>query len=235
MKESFITKRFKYSYSGAWVYIILVNIFVFLLTEYANISYKGLSLTQVLGMSPSLVNKGWVWQLFTYMFVHGSFAHLFFNMLGLVFFGRMLEYFLGTREFLLFYLLCGFLCGLLSYALYSIIYLVHGGAPEVFVLSDTVFWFGTLTSFFGASGCVYAILFMCAVLFPTQRVLFFWCIPMKLPYAVLITAGIAVVSQVFGFNLGVAHLVHLSGFFVSFLYAIVRLRVDPIKIWKENL
>ena len=233
MRDSFLNRRFKYTYSNACLYIIMINVLVFLATQYLNISFMGLSLTGWLGMIPSLVTKGWVWQLFKYIFVHGSFMHLFFNMFALLMFGRMLEYYLGTREFLLFYLLCGFLSGLIGYGYYMIqgqpTFVIEGG--RILYLVST----GTPVLVMGASGCIYAILFLSAVLFPTHRVLFFYVLPLKMPIAVMIYTAIEVFSQVFGINDGVAHFIHLSGIAVAWLYVAVRLRMNPIRIWRDAL
>ena len=215
MKDSFINKKFSYTYSNICVYIIMANVLVFIATQYLNIYFKGWPLKYWLGLVPSLVNKGCVWQFFTYMFVHGSYMHLFFNMFALLMFGRMLEYYLGTREFLLFYFVCGFLAGVISY----VFYLIQG--TQVFIV--------------GASGCIYALLFLCAVLFPTSRILLFFFIPMRMPIAVMFYIAIEVFSQVFGVNDGVAHLIHLSGIAVAWLYVMIRFRMNPIRIWKDNL
>ena len=233
MKDSFLNKKFKYTYSNACVYIILANVLVFFLTQYTNIGYMGLSLQGWLGMIPSLVSKGWIWQLFTYMFVHGSFTHLFFNMFALLMFGQALERYLGSREFLLFYFLCGFLGGVISYVFY-----VVQGVPEFFFEGGQIYYYvtqGAPVLVMGASGCIYALLFLCAVLFPNARLLFFFVIPMRMPFAVMIYIAIEVFSQVFGVNDGVAHLIHLSGIAVAWLYVMIRFRMNPIKIWKENL
>ena len=72
MKDSFLNKKFKYTYSNACVYLVLVNVLVFLAVHYTNISFKGIPLGFWLGLVPAFVNQGWVWQFVTYMFVHGS-------------------------------------------------------------------------------------------------------------------------------------------------------------------
>ena len=213
MKDSFLNKKFKYSYNNAYLYLILANVLVFILEERR---INGLSIATWLSLSPYYIARGWVWQFFTYMFVHAGFQHLFFNMLALLMFGRTLERYIGTKEFLLFYFLCGMLGGVVNY----LFYLVQG----------TVFVF-----VFGASGAIYALLFLCAVLFPTSRVLLFFFIPVKMPYAVLIFTVIEVISQVFGLASGVAHLIHLSCMAIAWVYVVVRFRVNPIRVWKENL
>ena len=233
MKDSFLNRRFKYTYSNACIYIILANVLVFFLTQFTSISFMGMSLQGWLGMVPSLVSKGWVWQLFTYMFVHGNFMHLFFNMFALFMFGMSLERYIGTREFLLYYFLCGFLGGVICYVFYLIqgspTFLIEGG--HIYYLVGT----GNPVLVMGASGSIYALLFLCAVLFPNARLLFFFFIPMKMPIAVMIYIAIEVFSQVFGVSDGVSHLIHLSSIAVGWLYVMIRLRMNPITIWKENL
>ena len=233
MKDNFLNKKFKYTYSNAVIYIIMANVLVFFATQYLNISYMGLSLRGWLGLIPSLVNKGFVWQLFTYMFVHENFMHLFFNMFALLMFGRALEYYLGTREFLLFYLLTGFLGGVISY----VIFLIQG-TPEFFFEGGQILYYvgtGTPVLLVGASGAIFALLFLCAVFFPNTRILFFWFIPMRMPFAVMIYIAIEVFSLVMGAQDGVAHLTHLAGLVVGWLYVLIRFRMNPIRIWRESL
>jgi len=79
------------------------------------------------------------------------------------------------------------------------------------------------------------LLFLAAVLFPRARVLFFFFIPMRMPIAVMVFIVIELFDQIAGLNGGVAHLVHLSSIAVAWLYCLVRFRVNPIQVWKENL
>ena len=216
MKDSFLNRKFRYTYSNASVYLVIVNVLVFLATNYMNISFRGLRLTYWLSLVPAFVNRGWVWQFVTYMFVHGSMMHLFFNMFALIMFGRTLERYLGTREFLLFYFLCGILGGVISY----LFYIIQGV---------------TGVAMMGASGSIYALLFLCAVLFPTSRLLLFFIIPVKMPYAVMIYIAIEIFSQVFGVANGVAHLIHLSCILIAWLYVWLRFRLNPIKVWRQTL
>ena len=216
MKDSFLNRKFRYTYSNASVYLVIINVLVFLATNYTNIAFKGVRLVYWLSLIPGCINMGWVWQFVTYMFVHGSMMHLFFNMFALIMFGRTLERYLGTREFLLFYFLCGILGGVISYLFYII-----QGITTVAVM--------------GASGSIYALLFLCAVLFPTSRLLLFFIFPVKMPYAVMIYIAIEIFSQVFGLANGVAHLIHLSCILIAWLYVWLRFRLNPIKVWKQAL
>lgn len=216
LKDGLLNKKFKYTYSNAAMYLVMVNVLVYMLVNYANIRIKGLPLIYWLGLIPGCVNMGWVWQFFTYMFVHSSFSHLLFNMLGLIMFGQLLERAVGTREFLLFYFVCGVLGGIISY----LFYMLQGMLAAVII---------------GASGSIYALLFLAAVLFPQARVFLFFFIPMKMPIAVMVFIAIELFYQIVGLNGGVAHLIHLSSIAVAWLYCLVRFRLNPIQVWKENL
>ena len=214
VRNNFLNKKFKYTYSNAVSYLILINIIVYMLINYTSIRINNLSLVWYLGLVPGCVNMGWVWQFITYMFVHTSFSHLLFNMLGLYMFGRILERELGTREFLLFYFVCGALGGVISY----VFYLLQGTYMVIIV---------------GASGSLYAMLLLTAVFFPNARILLFFFIPMRIPYAVMLYIAIELFDQVFGLNGGVAHLIHLSSIVVAWIYCLVRFRMNPIKIWRS--
>jgi len=216
LKNSFLNKKFKYTYSNASMYLVLINVLVYIAINYANIRINGLPLIYWMALIPGCVNMGWVWQFVTYMFVHSSFSHLLFNMLALIMFGQLVEREVGTREFLLFYFVCGILGGVISY----IFYILQGTLSAVIV---------------GASGSIYALLFLSAVLFPQARVLFFFILPMRMPIAVMIFIALEIFDQVMGLQGGVAHLIHLSSIAVAWLYCLVRFRLNPIKIWKESL
>ena len=153
------------------------------------------------------------WQFATYMFVHGSFSHLFFNMLGLLVFGLQVEKTIGSKEFLLFYFLTGIFSGLCSFGYYY-----FTGQFNVSLL--------------GASGAVYSILFAYAVLYPRSTFLVWGIIPIPAPILVLIYTIIELGSQIFT-NSNVAHYTHLFGFFTAWLYFVIRMGIHPIKIWKN--
>lgn len=217
MRYTILNKKFKYTYKNACSWILGINVVIYFLINYTGIAIKGLPLWVWLSLVPQLINVyGWIWQFVTYMFVHVDTLHLFFNMYALFMFGTMLERCLGTREFLLFYLLTGTLGGVLSYLI------------ELFTGNMSL-------AIMGASGAIYAMLFLTSVTFPTSRVLLFFFIPMKMPVAVLVFIALEVFSQVAGSDSGVAHLVHLSSMLVAWLYCVVRFQTSPIKVWKEAL
>ncbi|MCW4453258.1 rhomboid family intramembrane serine protease [Flavobacterium sp. MXW15] len=138
------------------------------------------------------------WQLLTYGFLHGSFGHLFFNMLALFMFGAPLEQTWGEKRFLIYYLVCvagAGVCQLLMAAM------VGGGAPVL-----------------GASGGVFGLLLAYGMLFPNQRVmLLFPPIPMKARTFVIVFGAIELLLGFTGWQPGVAHFAHLGGMLFGWL------------------
>lgn len=200
-----IRRPFRYTNGNVTLVLIGVNVLVFAL------GYLIRDLGFYLALIPAaVVRLGWVWQPFTYMFVHAGTRHLLFNMLGLFFFGSAVERELGSREFLLFYLLSGFVAGLLSFAAFAI-----GGG-----------WGASLV---GASGAVYAVLLAFAVLHPRAKIYIWGVLPV--PSAVLVAAYTAMElwSELFGRGGNVAHLTHLFGFGAAALYFPIRFGVNPIR------
>ena len=143
------------------------------------------------------------------MFVHANVSHLFNNMLSLLVFSIILERAIGTKEFLLYYLLCGTLAGIASYFAYLAL-----GANVVLL---------------GASGAVYAVMLLFAVMFPQARLFFFGILPIRAPLLVLIFFLIEFFSQ-FAYD-GVAHATHLFGMLFGYIYIRVRLRIKPLRAW----
>ena len=110
-----IRKPFRYSYNSTSLIIMGLNIAVFLLTtSFPKLKYL-LSLNVLY-----VTQANAYWQFFTYMFVHGDFSHILFNMLGIFFFGIAVERALGSKEFLLIYFISGFLCGVISFLVYLV-------------------------------------------------------------------------------------------------------------------
>ena len=209
--QNILHKKFSYSFNYVTLIIVAVNVAAFILTG----SGRNANFQYLFGLQPVLFTRAhYYWQLLTYMFMHGSWSHLLGNMIGLLFFGLYLERQLGSKEFLLFYLLCGILCGAASLAIY-----LAAGFDGVLLV--------------GASGAVYAVLLLFAVIFPRATVFIMGIVPAPAPLLVAIYAGIAVFEQVFGMNQGVAHMTHLSGFAAAWIYCLVRYGVNPIKVWKN--
>jgi membrane associated rhomboid family serine protease len=200
--NSLIRRPFRYSYRNATLWLISINVLVFAL-EYL----FPRTLPNLLAMTPSYVLSGAYWQPFTYMFAHENLTHILLNMLGLLFFGTAIEKEMGSREFLLYYLLTGLLAGLFSLAAYVAM--------------------GMNVSLLGASGAVFAVLLAFATLQPNAQIYIWGIIPMRAPIMVLGYTAIELLSQIFGSQAGVAHLTHLAGFAFGWLYFLARFGVNP--------
>lgn len=170
--------------------LLIINLVVFLLQQVA-----GRMMTYYFGLIPALFWKGFIWQPVTYMFMHGGFGHIFFNMFALWMFGRTLEEIWGSKKFLIYYMICGVGAGLLSAA-------ISPGSPIPTV---------------GASGAVYGLLMAFGLLFPNQMIFIYFLFPIKAKFFVI---GMIVVEFLLSFNPAspVAHIAHLGGMIFGFVY-----------------
>lgn len=139
-----------------------------------------------------------VWQVVTYMFFHGGFMHILWNMLTLWMFGVELERMWGTRRFLRFYFACGIGAAL------TVIFVAYtfGGDPNVATI--------------GSSGAIYGILMAYALLFPDRLILFGFLIPIKVKYFVMIMGAVVFMNSFVSFGSGVSQVAHLGGLVVAF-------------------
>ena len=170
------------------------------------------AMTLKLGLSPKDVFTGFaIWQPFTYMFLHDTsgFGHILFNMLALWMFGTELERTWGTRFFTKFYLVTGV-----------------GAAATTLLLalvSPAIYYSLTV----GASGAIYGLLMAWAMYFPHRTILFWGIFPIPARVFVFIMGAIAFLSSLGGPGSGVAHIAHLGGLVVGYLY-LKSLRVRPL-------
>lgn len=136
------------------------------------------------------------WQVLTYGFLHGSVAHLFFNMLALLMFGAPLEGTWGSRRFAIYYFTC----------------LAGAAVVQLVVASYALQSGGDAYPTIGASGGVFGLLLAYGMLFPNHRVmLLIPPIPMKAWVLVLVYGALELVLGVTGTQPGVAHFAHLGG------------------------
>ncbi|MGE0115523.1 MAG: rhomboid family intramembrane serine protease [Steroidobacteraceae bacterium] len=139
------------------------------------------------------------WQLVTYAFLHGGFAHLFFNMFALYMFGSEIEQVLGARRYLFYYFAS-----------------VIGAAITHLVVTRLMG--GVLLPTVGASGGVFGLLLAFGMFFPQRRILLLIPpIPMKAWLFVTLYGAIELAMGVFGTQQGVAHFAHLGGMLAGFL------------------
>ena len=136
------------------------------------------------------------WQLVSYGFLHGGFAHLAFNMLALVMFGAPLEYTWGNRRFATYYFTC----------------VIGAGLCQLAVGSWSVANGGAVVPTIGASGGVFGLLLAYGMLFPNQRVmLLFPPIPMRARTFAVVYAVVELMLGVTNTNSGVANIASRSG------------------------
>ena len=216
--------------------LLAINVLMFLALFVAG--EHGIDLNAILGLHLFMSEDFQPYQLVTYMFMHGSITHLFFNMFALYMFGRTLEYMWGPKRFLVYYLVAGvgaaFVQEAVCIARYSAmasnmspqdveLVLVYGldalhqgknfidpslGTLNLVLNSTTV----------GASGAIYAILLGFGMLFPNEQMFVFPIpFPIRAKYFVLGYAVIELYLGVSGTPDGVAHFAHLGGMLFGFL------------------
>ena len=177
-----------------------------------------------------------IWQPFTYMFMHGGFGHLFFNMYSLFIFGSVLERVWGTKKFLLFYFVTGIGAALVHAGVQWVQYsnalttfgltfneasaLAEGVASSIQAGADRIpVWSVALfTPTVGASGAIYGVLMGYAMLYPDSILtLLIPPVSLKAKWFVLIFAAIELALGIFGTRAGIAHFAHLGGLIFGFI------------------
>lgn len=196
-------------------HLLAINVLMFL----ALLAFQksGIDLNEYLGLHLFLASDFHPYQLVTYMFMHGGFTHIFFNMFALWMFGRVLEHVWGSKRFLIYYLVtgigAGFVQEIVQFLYYSIqlshYSTVNIGGGVIIPMAEYLNMWTTV----GASGAVYGILLAFAMTFPNER-LFVIPIPfpIKAKFFVLIFGAMELftgLSNHAGDN--VAHYAHLGG------------------------
>ncbi len=198
--------------------LLIINGIFFLATIAMDMAWH-LDLSQYLGLHYIGASDFRPYQFVTYMFMHGSFAHLFFNMFALWMFGNAIENAWGPKRFLVFYFVCGIGAGLTQELVqfiqlhdivqnYNYVKLNHHSIPvdEYLNMLTTV----------GASGAVYGILLAFGMMWPNSRIYLYFLIPIKTKWFVLIYGLLELFS---GFSSvdNVAHFAHVGGMLFGLL------------------
>jgi membrane associated rhomboid family serine protease len=205
---SFLRRPLRYRYYSATIILIVACVLVFLYGFVA----RGRGMLYLSLIPAYVLQAGAWWQVVTYLFVHGSWGHIFFNMLALFLFGIQLEQRMGSSEFLLYYFVSG----------------IGAGIATVFINSATG---QGMIPVVGASGAIYAVLLAFAAFFPDARIFIFGILPIRAPVAVAAYAGIEIIASFVSLQSGVAHLTHLAGLLVGYLYLLVRLDMNAVTIF----
>jgi membrane associated rhomboid family serine protease len=201
--------------SGVVRHLIILNVFMFIGTyillgteqiDPEGNGYLDLGRLQLAAFLPGTAHFQ-PWQMITHMFMHGNIMHIAFNMLGLYFFGSMVEMIWGAQRFLFYYMFCG----IGAWAL-------HLGVQWWELKSmgiDPLMWNAPML---GASGAVFGIMVAFAFNFPEQEIrLMFPPVAMRAKYFVPIMAVLELIYGVQGFSTGIAHFAHLGGALFGFL------------------
>ena len=182
--------------------LIIINAIVFVVTMFAqNFMYGTFSLFYF--TSPFFKP----FQLITYMFMHGGFWHIFFNMFSLYMFGSVLENYWGGKKFFLFlyYMVCGIGAGLINEL---VMYLQIAFAETPGLVEAAINRVPTV----GASGAIYGLLLAYGMMFPNNVLQFvFPPVAMKAKWMVIIFGAIELISGLSGRGGNVAHFAHLGG------------------------
>ena len=203
-------------------WIILINVIVFLLQKVLiEIDGEDGKINEIITAAlklnvVSLKENFQILRGFTYMFAHGSFWHLFFNMWGLYLFGKLLEERLGSRGFLILY----FFSGLVG-AFFWIVF--HWSPPQDHI------------SVIGASGAVCGLMMAAALLFPNIRILLIIPpIPMKLRTFVIIFMFLELYMELTRTSSNIAHSVHLAGFLGGLIYVKLLMKDARSSYWGRS-
>lgn len=189
-------------------WIIMINIAVFLpcalIPKLNTFIYQWFSVfPATLGMTLQ------VWRLISYQFLHGGIFHIFFNMLVLFFFGPMLERMWGSKRFLIFYLVCGMM----------------GGIVYPILVGLNVLGVGTLV---GASGAIYGMLAAGAIMFPNMQIYVFGVFPLPFGVFAVLTVIISMLNFLEGNNAG-GEAAHLAGMAAGAVYVLWGPSVQKIR------
>ncbi|MEW6616261.1 MAG: rhomboid family intramembrane serine protease [Thermodesulfobacteriota bacterium] len=157
----------------------------------------GQQMNLIFGLVPAMVwHEYFLWQLGTYIFLHGGFFHLLFNLFALWMFGCEFERYWGSRVFLRYFFITGI------------------GAAICTVLITPNLFIPTI----GMSGVIYGILLAYGWFFPNRIIYIYLFFPIKAKYFVMIFGAIELYASIAGTGGGIAHITHLGGMVFGIIY-----------------
>jgi membrane associated rhomboid family serine protease len=189
------------------LWLIIINFIVF----FGQLLFSGIDfipgshgeiVTDILGLNiQTLITRGYIWQIFTYMFVHGDFLHIFYNMFGLMIFGPKIELTMGRNRFLKYYLICG----VFSSLFYMAITTIYSGITNIPMV--------------GASGAIFGVLTAYGLMYPRDTVYVQFFLPMPAIVFVFFYGALQLVLGVatLGMEGGIAYFGHLGGMIAGFV------------------
>ena len=200
--------------------LLIINVLAYLAAVVMKGS--GIDFNEIFGLHFFMADNFHLYQLVTYMFMHGGVTHLFFNMFALWMFGCVIEQTWGSRRFLWYILACGVGAGLFQEAAQFVQYAVEGLAAfnmgnvggMIIPTSESLNMWVTV----GFSGAVYGILLGFGMTYPEERIFIFPLpVPIKGKWFVMLYAAIELFSALSTSSDGVAHIAHLGGMAVGYI------------------
>ena len=213
--------------------LLIVNVVAFLVCYLFGKDASGnFMLNDILGLHFFMASDFHVYQLITYMFMHGGFEHIIFNMFALWMFGCVVERVWGAKKFLFYYITCGVGAGLFQEAAQYVSYLYNDFSAYQFIVDANgvrlpMGDYLNLWTTVGASGAIYAILLAFGMIYPNERIFIFPLpVPIKAKYFVIGYAAIELFSALATRGDGVAHIAHLGGMVFGFFM---------IRYWRKQM
>ncbi len=209
--------------------LLIINVICYL--AYIVLGGKGIDLNDIFGLHYAQAQDFRFYQLVTYMFMHASFEHVFFNMFALWMFGGVIERTFGEKRYLLYYMVCGLgaaLCQEVSQFFQVYFMIADNGATlsDMMNLSPLDRQALNALTTVGASGCIYGILLAFGMTYPEERMFIFPLpVPVKAKWFVTGYAVIEVVLALMQRGDGVAHIAHLGGMLFGYIL---------IKMWRKT-
>lgn len=199
--------------------LLIINVIVFVATLISETVLNSDIMTRAFALFyPSSHYFKW-WQPLTYMFMHGGFWHILFNMYTLVMFGCVVERMIGPKKYLAFYLICGLGAAAAQIGTQALQASSYANGIELGAQA-AIQNYGILlnTPTVGASGAIYGILIGFAMLFPESRMtLIFPPVTLSAKWMVVAFAAIELFFGASGSVAGVAHFAHLGGMLIGWL------------------
>ena len=157
------------------------------------------------------------WRFIGFQFLHANGTHLLFNMLGLFFFGPLVEQFLGSKRYLAFYLLCG-ICGAIMYLFLNLSGYVVTMLSEQPVKIPGLLFDNPSTPLVGASAGIFGVLMAGAYIAPSAVVYFFFVLPMRMRTMAYAFVALAFVSLITGGHNAGGEAGHLGGAIAGYYF-----------------
>jgi len=192
------------------VKMIAIACFAIFVLQHSLERFAGVPVSGIFGLSPyDFLIGHYVWQIFTYPFLHADVLHLFFNLLMVAFIGSDLEWQWGRKKFLALLFTGSTAAGIL--------YLVLQGMVFSSVASRT--------PLVGISGAVYAMLAAYGMIFGERVMLFMMLFPLKAKHFIWVLAGMELMTSLFSGRGGLSSAAHLAGFAAGWAFIFVERRM----------